>query len=148
MTPEWVVDASVAIKLFVQEDLSEEASLLFDGLWHDPPVQFYVPDLFYLECASILWKYVRRFGHSAEDARTALQDLDAMDLRSASSSILFQDALDMALLRETSVYDASYACLAQSLRIPFVTADRKLVAKLQGSGIRVHWLGDSGLLST
>lgn len=146
MSPEWVVDASVAIKLFVAEDLSEEASLLFEGLAQDPPVQFYVPDLFYLECASILWKYVRRFGHSAEKARTALQDLDAMDLRPAPSSILFQDSLDLALLRETSVYDASYACLAQSLGIPFVTADRKLVSKLQGSGIRVHWLGEPGLL--
>lgn len=146
MTPEWVVDASVAIKLFVAEDLSEEASLLFEGLWQDPPVQFYVPDLFYLECASILWKYVRRFGHSPEKARAALQDLDAMDLRPAPSSILFQDSLDLALLRDTSVYDASYVCLAQSLRIPFVTADRKLVVKLQGSGIRVHWLGEPGLL--
>jgi hypothetical protein len=31
-------------------------------LAQDPPASFFVPDLFYIECTNILWKYVRHFG--------------------------------------------------------------------------------------
>jgi hypothetical protein len=34
-----------------------------------PPARFFVPDLFYVECANSLWKYVRRHGYPAETAR-------------------------------------------------------------------------------
>ena len=44
-----VVDASVGIKLFLVEDLSEQADALFDHLADQPPARFYVPDLFFIE---------------------------------------------------------------------------------------------------
>jgi predicted nucleic acid-binding protein len=146
LRPEWVVDASVGIKLFVIEELSEEAVTLFDGLAQDPPVQLYVPDLFYPECANILWKYVWRHGYPAEQARDAIRTLCDLSLRPISSSLFLSDALDLALAREVSAYDASYGALADSLGIPFITADNKLVRKLEGCGIEVHWLGEPGLI--
>jgi len=57
-----VVDASVGIKLFVSEPLSDKAQALFNRLASDLPADLHVPDLFYIECANILWKYSRRFG--------------------------------------------------------------------------------------
>jgi predicted nucleic acid-binding protein len=74
-----VVDANVAIKLFVAEDLSDEAHALFQKLTDHPPAQFHVPDLFYIECANILWKYVRRLGYRADNARQDLVDLVQKD---------------------------------------------------------------------
>jgi predicted nucleic acid-binding protein len=49
-----VVDASVGIKLFLKEPLSERADILFSRLVDDPPARFYVPDLFFVECANVL----------------------------------------------------------------------------------------------
>jgi predicted nucleic acid-binding protein len=144
--PEWVVDASVGIKLFVNEELSEEATSLFDGLVQEPPVQLYVPDLFYPECANILWKYVRRYDYPAEEARSAIQTLGGLSLQPISSSLFLSDALNLALAREVSAYDACYVALADNLGIPLVTADNKLVRKLDGCGIDVHWLGEPGLI--
>lgn len=144
MSLELVVDASVAIKLFVEEELSDRARDLFDGLTWEPPLQIYVPDLFYLECANILWKYVRRFGYPVPDARDALRSLGALALHPLSHSLLFEDSLDLALSWEISVYDASYATLARNLGVRFVTADEKLVRKLAGSGIEARWLGEPG----
>jgi hypothetical protein len=46
---EYVVDASVAIKLFVVETLSEQADALSAQLAHDRPARFYVPDLLFVE---------------------------------------------------------------------------------------------------
>ncbi|MEQ9354945.1 type II toxin-antitoxin system VapC family toxin [Coleofasciculus chthonoplastes] len=48
-----VVDASVAIKLFVDDPLSDKVDTLFSHLDADPMCKFYVPDLFYIECTNI-----------------------------------------------------------------------------------------------
>jgi hypothetical protein len=34
--------------------------------------------------------------------------------------------------------------LAQELSLPLITADEKLIGKLEGSGTEVLWLGDFG----
>jgi predicted nucleic acid-binding protein len=53
----YVVDASVGIKLFIDEPLSDIAHALFEKLTEDPPVELFVPDLFYIECTNILVKW-------------------------------------------------------------------------------------------
>ena len=146
MSLELVVDASVGIKLFVDEELSDKAAELFEGLAWESPLQIYVPDLFYLECGNILWKYVRRFDYPTTQARESLSFLDGLALQRFSDSLLCEESLELALARGISVYDASYVTLAQHLEAPFVTADERLVRKLDGSGIEIRWLGEPGLL--
>lgn len=138
---ECVVDASVAIKLFVIEPLSEQADALFAQLAHDPPARLYAPDLLFVECANILWKHVRRFGYPAESALQDLVDLRALALQSVSTADLMADALTIALAHEITAYDACYVALAHHLSVSFVTADEALVRKLDGTGYDIRSLG-------
>jgi predicted nucleic acid-binding protein len=140
--PELVVDASVAIKLFVEEELSREAEHLFQELVKSPASRFFVPDLFFLECANILWKYVRRFEHDPEKARQDITSLRSLPLRTLAVTDLSEMSLDLAIEQDVSVYHACYAVLARELQLPFITADRKLIRKLAGSQIELRWLGD------
>lgn len=137
-----VIDASVAIKLFVVEPLSDRADQLFDYLAADPPAHFYVPDLFFAECANILWKHARRFGYPADNARQDVADLRALALRTISTADLIADALTIALAFDITAYDACYVALAAQLGAPLVTADEALVRKLASTGYGVQWLGD------
>jgi predicted nucleic acid-binding protein len=121
--PRFVVDASVGIKLFVDERLSDRAYALFTELGGEPPAELYVPDLFYIECVNILLKYVRRFGHSLEDAQADLADLKLLSLISTPTVDLMEDALVLASQKNLTAYDACYAILAQRLEIPLITAD-------------------------
>jgi len=77
-----VVDASVGIKLFVKEEFSEQAHALFAHLTATPPAQLHVPDLFFIECTNILWKYTRRFNYQAEKADRHLVNLENLALQS------------------------------------------------------------------
>jgi predicted nucleic acid-binding protein len=134
----YVVDASVGIKLFVDEALSEQAQSLFAQLTDDPPVELYVPDLFYIECANTLLKYMRRFGRSLEDSQADLADLNILALKAVSTAELMEDAIVLASQKNLSAYDACYAVLAHRLDIQLVTADELMVKAVE----RAIWLGD------
>ncbi len=137
-----VVDATVGIKLFVQEEDSQIADRLFARLAETPLALFYVPDLFYIECANILWKYVRNFGYPADNARQDVNDLQKLALLTASTADLIPTALHLALAHDITAYDACYAALAQQTNLPLVTADGRLVRKLEQSELPVRSLSD------
>lgn len=132
-----VVDASVLIKLFVDEEYSDKVHNLFEQLAGDIPAILYVPDLYCIECTNILLKYVRRFGRQLEDSRADLLDLGRLTLRVVPIAKLMEDALLLAAEQSITAYDAFYAALASHLAVPLVTAD-KLLAKAVGA----LWIGD------
>jgi predicted nucleic acid-binding protein len=122
-----VVDASVGIKLFINESQSEAAHALFAQLAADPPAELFVPDLFYIECANILLKTMRRFGRSLADSSADLADLHQLALKPVPTADLMEDALVLAHERNLSAYDACYAVLAKRMNISLITADEKMV---------------------
>lgn len=134
----FVVDASVGIKLFIDEPLSDAAHAFFAQLTADTPVEFYVPDLFYIECANVLLKYVRRFGLPFEDAQADLADLKALAIKSTPTAAVFTEALNFAHQNNLTAYDACYAVLAQEVGGRLVTADQRLAQVVEGA----LWLGD------
>ena len=141
MTTDCVVDASVGIKLFVVENLSDRADALFALLTQDSPAQFYVPDLFFIECTNVLWKYVRRYGYPAKLASQDVVDLSALPLQSVPTRELAHEALRIAVEREVTAYDAAYLALSGYLSLPLITADQSLTRRLAGSSFDVRWLG-------
>jgi len=140
MSLDCVVDASVGVKLFVVEPLSERADALFIHLTDNPPARFYVPDLFFVECTNILWKYIRRFGYQAENAQQNVEHLIRLPLGVVSTSELASAALALAVSHGITAYDACYVALAERLSLPLVTADKRLARRLADSSLDVHWL--------
>lgn len=137
-----VVDASVGIKLFLVEPLSDRADALFAHLADDPPGQFYVPDLFFIECTNILWKYVQRFGYPAGVAQQNVADLTKLPLRVVSTVALAQAALELSVQHGSTAYDSAYIVLARHLSLPLVTADEAFVRRFENTSLDVRFLGD------
>jgi predicted nucleic acid-binding protein len=144
MTPSvsYVVDASVAVKLFLAEPLSGQAIDLFALLAGDPAVVFHVPDLFYAECANIFWKQCQRGNCTPAKAQIDQANVCLLRLQATPTSGLAADALAIALAHGITAYDACYVALAQRLGVTFITADEKLVQKLSGAPYAVIWLGN------
>lgn len=141
MSYDCVVDASVGIKLFLDEPLSDRADALFSHLADDPPAHFYIPDLFFVECANILWKYVRHHSYPPENAQQDVADLGGLGLRAAPTQELIRAALQIGLDQGITAYDASYVALSRRLALPLVTADEPLARRLAGTEFDVRWLG-------
>jgi predicted nucleic acid-binding protein len=131
-----VVDASVLIKTVVTEPESDLARALMRGALLDTRS---VPDLAYLECASILATGVRRGLFTPDQARARYVDLLALSVTVHPTVPLVAGALDLAVTLGISAYDGVYVALAEALAQPLVTADAALV---QRSGGRVRALAD------
>jgi predicted nucleic acid-binding protein len=135
-----VVDASLVIKWYVDEPDSTTARALF---WETE--EFAVPDLLFLETASILSKKVRQRELTYEEARRISELIVDGPFDIYNNRELTGEALRMALEHEITPYDASYVALAIKLKTDCATADRKLVRKLRNTALQdyVTLLADS-----
>ncbi len=134
-----VVDASVALQLFLPEDLAPKAEAL---LTPDRGGLFWVPELFFAECASAIRKATLRARLNEAVARECLRDLLAMEFLPVPLPPLAESALDISFQLQLSAYDAFYVAAARELGIPLVTADQRLSRAATAKGYQVVWLGD------
>jgi len=116
-----VLDASALIRALV--DLQPEAcEWLERGVTEDVLTW---PAHLYVEVAHPLTRLVRGGVIDAKRAVEAYGEVRRLRAR-VSPPQLLDPAIALALKRRLSVYDAAYVVLAEALRAPLVTADRRL----------------------
>jgi predicted nucleic acid-binding protein len=137
-----VVDASVVAKWLLpsaREPLAEEASQLLLQFSSDK-IQLVVPDLFWAEMGSFLWKAVRLKRCALSLAKTRLAWLGEYRITTIPSRACLDLAFAIATAFDRSVYDSLYVALALSFKSHLVTADEKLANAL-AAHLPVKWLG-------
>ncbi len=132
-----VIDASVGIKLFIADPLTNKTKQLFAHLV-SPQTEFFIPDLFYIECANTLWKYVRAGLYTAVDIKADLATLKAFPLRVISTAVLMEEAVTLGLTYGLTAYDGCYLALSQQVNAPLLTLDRKLIKAVVSAPIDVR----------
>ncbi|MEG4322914.1 MULTISPECIES: type II toxin-antitoxin system VapC family toxin [unclassified Microcoleus] len=132
-----VIDTNICIKLFIADPLTPKVNQLFD-LLDDPDVKFFVPDLFYIECANVLWKYVRANLYTAELVQADLSDLKALRFQVTSTKDLISEAVQIGLDYGITAYDGCYVALAEQVTAPLLTLDERLVNSLTNSKFDVQ----------
>ena len=136
-----VVDTSVSIKQFIPDPLTPKVVDLFAHLAY-PQTEIFVPDLFYIECANTLWKYVRAGRYASTLVQGNLSNLKTFPLRVVSTADLMADAVSIALAYGISAYDASYVALSQQVGATVLTLDGKLVRALGATSYDVRSFND------
>lgn len=136
-----VVDASVGIKKFIIEPLTPKVDQLF-AHFDDSNACLYVPDLFYVECTNILWKYIRSGLYDSEEAQANLADLKLLRFSPTPTADIFQEALPLSVAHGISAYDACYVVLSQQNRVPLLTQDQRLVNALGDTDFDVQLFSD------
>lgn len=127
-----IVDASVAIKWAIGEADHEAALPLLEQ-------ELVVPDIFFAEVANVLWKKAQRGEIAPEEAREAAALIAEVGYEVIGMRSLLADALDLALEIGHPTYDLFYVALARARRLPFVTADRRLVQRIAALTPRPGW---------
>jgi predicted nucleic acid-binding protein len=136
-----VLDVSVAVKwvLPLSGPLTTEALELLDR-FAKRKVDFLVPDLFWVELGSVLWKAARTGRCTPQDAEAALSALRSRNLPTISSDGLLEQTLSIALTFDRTMYDSIYVALAVQAHCDLITADERLANAL-AAHLPVKWLG-------
>jgi len=124
----FVLDGSVAAKWLLPSPLEPFAdkAIALLARYKDHELQILVPDLFWAEIGSVLWKASRTNRCTRAEADAALENLAAQDFPTISSKDLLAPAFRIAQTSGRSVYDCLYVALAIEFNTELVTADEKL----------------------
>lgn len=123
----FVVDASVAVKWYVPEVLSNEAvGFLETSLENN--FLLLAPDLIVYEIGNILWKKCRRKELTAGDARKVIEAItDSFPIKVIDSNKFLAVAFEIAHAYDRTVYDSLYLALSKITECRLITADEHLV---------------------
>jgi predicted nucleic acid-binding protein len=137
-----VLDTSVVLKWIRQEEVLADRALALLQSYLDGWSQISVPALLGYEVANVL-RY--KADSTTAQVETAIQALFDLDLEwVAPLPTVMRRAVVIARDHDTSVYDATFAALAESIGATFITADERLVRRLEPLAF-VRFLGELDL---
>ena len=124
------VDASVVVKWFVSEELAASARLL-----RAHRLELHAPDLLLAEFVNVVWKKARR--REIPDVTGYLDEIPHLqeDITLHSMSSLIGRAGRISLALDHPIYDCLYLACTEETGSSFVTADQRLVNKVEASGL-------------
>ena len=125
--PDRVADASVVAAAAFREPRADEASGLLDE------ATIFAPPLLSYELTSVARKKARQQPERAREITELLRMALGLAIRWAG--VDHPLVLSLALTTGLSSYDATYLHVAQSLRLPLVTFDRRLQVAADELGI-------------
>jgi predicted nucleic acid-binding protein len=128
-----VVDASVAIKWYLDEPHADAALEL---VAREPDL--IAPDLVVAEVGNALWKRQRQGEITAEHVNAIAIALPKAFAALSPAADLIADALTLADHLDHPVYDCLYLALAARRQVELVTADRRLVRRVQADPVSVR----------
>jgi len=137
-----VIDASVLIKFYVPEILSERAERLLTKV-EKKEIDLLAPDLIYPEAGNILWKKQRLKELTHSEVEEITDAILLLPLKIEVSKALLTVAVDIAIAYGMTFYDALYLSLAKVYETTMITADRRLVEALAKADLKdsITWLG-------
>jgi len=140
MTP-LVIDSGVIVKWFILEPYATEARSIRKAYWAGQFILL-APEFINAEIGNIVWKKYRRQELSADDAQDVIDEFRALTFRLTSTADLLEDAYNLAVKYQRTVYDMLYVALSLREQCSFVTADEKLANAITPALSNVIWLGN------
>lgn len=122
-----VLDTSVVVKWFIQEQDSDKATNLRHAHGR-AELLLHAPDILLMELANAL-RYSPLV--SAEETSQALRLFYGLSINIVPFDLgTLISSTTLSLEHDLAVYDAYFLALAQALEIPLITADRKMLSHL------------------
>lgn len=136
-----VIDASVVIKAYVPEILSDKAVEVMSRV-ADGELVLLAPDLLYPETGNILWKKRRLHELTVAEVDEIVDAISALPIKIEASRPVMPLAVTIAMQSGITVYDAMYVAVARIYETRMITADKKLVDALLKTDFSeyVQWL--------
>jgi predicted nucleic acid-binding protein len=134
----YVVDASVASRFLLVEDLSNKAELLLNRFLEET-VDMRAPDLIKSEVGNTLWKAVKQKLIPLNEASEKLSYFHRLKISSIElSEPDYVEALAWGVKNDATYYDSIYVVSSERTGSTLLTADDTLYDKASGTVTALH----------
>lgn len=137
-----VVDASVAIKWYVRDEIDADKAIAMLLDYENGKIKLIIPTLFYYEIANAVNTAALRGRITKDEGQDIIKDLLITDLITLDDAKLIHPAYLYARKYKISVYDASYLVAAKEHNVPIYTADRRFYEAVKSKERLMKWIGD------
>lgn len=134
-----VVDTSVVVKWFIAEVNSAEALRIYSK-FQTGEMTLLAPDLIHAEVGNVIWRKQMFEGMTPSDAQIILADFQSVRIKLTSDANLLDEAYQLAVTHQCTVYDAMFLALSMREGCQFVTADEKLASKIGAAPLILYCL--------
>ncbi|OGD84836.1 hypothetical protein A3B51_02600 [Candidatus Curtissbacteria bacterium RIFCSPLOWO2_01_FULL_41_18] len=131
-----VLDSSVIAKWFFPEEDQGDLALEVKEDFTNKIISISLPLLIFYEVNNLLRTAIKSLRIDRGKAISAYQGFLELDFIVYSSKELMEKALEKAVNLDISSYDASYVVLAEYLKAPFFTTDKKLLEKTKNQVVK------------
>jgi predicted nucleic acid-binding protein len=137
-----VVDASVVVKVVLEEEFTDRARALIQDSRRDRRLLFGPPRL-QSEVINAIYQYLRRGQITLEEAEQIVRQSIQLPIQLYASPELYEEAFTFAHANHlTNTYDSQYVVLAKMLDAELWTADERLLNSVRADAPWVRWIGD------
>lgn len=123
-----VIDASVAVKWIVAEEHEDAAETLLL-----PGIRRIAPDFLVVEVGNVMCSKIMNGRVDPSQAKLGIRFVRESIDQFVSDGALVDRALDIAADLNHAIYDCLYIACAEHMQGQLITADRRLMRKLEGS---------------
>jgi predicted nucleic acid-binding protein len=124
-----VLDTSVVVKWYRQGEILAAPALKLRAAYLDGQTAVFVPALLAYELAKVLRYKTDLTAGQVQDAIRSLFDMGLEWVLPTSAAM--RRAAEIAYACETTIYDAAFVALAESLSAIYITADERLARRLE-----------------
>lgn len=132
----YVIDASVAAKLFITEDYTEKATEIIEACTRGN-LSFLAPTLIMYELGNVFCKHPQITPKQAYEFLARFLDLQINMIDVHSNTELLKESCNISKNKDVTFYDASYIAIAVKTKTKLVTADEKIRNKVPETTILI-----------
>lgn len=137
----YIIDASVILAWLLPDELYKTAANKILDFYGEKKIRLTAPTLLPYEVINGLRTAIIRRRIKTSVLPTFIKLYKALEIELINPDELY--ILQTAVRANISAYDSTYATLANTQNIPFITADRKMISSLRKAGIeKTIWITD------
>jgi predicted nucleic acid-binding protein len=125
----YVIDASVAAKLFIDEEYSDKAVELIEACIRGY-LTLLVPTLIVYELGNVFWKHPQITAEKACMFLKSFLDLGITLVDVSSDYDLLKETCSISKSEDLTFYDAAYIAMARRNETRLITADEKICERI------------------
>ena len=125
----YIIDASVAAKLFIDEDYSNKAIEIIEAYIHGH-LSLSAPTLIVYELGNVFWRHPQITAEKVYIFIKRFLDLKVNLVNIYSDNELLEKICSISKSEDVTFYDATYIAIAQKDKTKLVTADEKICNRM------------------